>query len=270
MATEKEGYVYIMINASLAKNMLKIGHTTKEPEDRAKELSKGTGLPSDFVVAYDRRVKDCVLAEKLIHKELKKFRTTKTRNDRNREFFKMPLKKAIAVVDSVADIVGENTNKQKEKQVSSLETFIKKTGETGAIANKTARLASSPPKTLPANTQISYGSHSYQHKQYPGIVVAKQKIKTNFIDDNGHPISPENWHSVENDKKKYSRENANNRYLQKKTNLSSSRFDEVHNGHLANIQKFKPNKRESLGFWLWFIFVVGVLLICVYINFSTN
>ena len=105
----KEGYVYVLINASLQKNILKIGMTRRNPEARAEELSEETGLPSEYIVAYERKVSDCETAEMLIHKELKQYRITYTRYDRDREFFKLQLKKAIPVVNAVADQFQDST-----------------------------------------------------------------------------------------------------------------------------------------------------------------
>ena len=99
----KEGYVYILINASLQKNTIKIGMTRRTPEIRAEEMSEETGLPSEYMVAYERKVSDCEKAEMLTHERLKQYRITHTRYDRDREFFKIPLKKAIPVFSSVAD-----------------------------------------------------------------------------------------------------------------------------------------------------------------------
>ena len=50
------GYVYILINQSyryggLRRKLLKIGQTSRNPEERAKELSS-TGVPTPFEVAY--------------------------------------------------------------------------------------------------------------------------------------------------------------------------------------------------------------------------
>jgi len=102
----KVGYVYIMINASFPKNVLKIGMTKRDPYERAEELSNKTGLPAEFQVAYEKRVQDCEKAERRIHKELKQYRTTAFRNDRSREFFQMPLKQAIPVVERICMDIG--------------------------------------------------------------------------------------------------------------------------------------------------------------------
>ena len=93
------GHVYILINASMF-GQLKIGMTERAPEDRARELSTGTGVPSPFMVAYSEDVPDCAKAEGLIHKRLDQFRT----NSR-REFFQLPLKDAIAELQRIAEDV---------------------------------------------------------------------------------------------------------------------------------------------------------------------
>ena len=195
-----------------------------------------------------------MFAEKLIHKELKNYRTTETRKDRNREFFKMPLKKAIAVVNSVADEIGEN-NKSEEKQKTSLESYLKKTGQTG--------VCKSPAKTLPANTHITYGSHHYQHKQYPGIVVAKKINKNYPIDDQGEPVSSER-HLAENGI--HSKEHVTAE-LKNEASINPERIDVIYNNLFRDDQMLERDKRESIGFWPWFIFIIGILLICAYINF---
>lgn len=96
-----EGYVYILINASLQQDMLKIGKTTRNPAERAKELSIATGVPSEYYVAYEEYVPDCDEAEKMVHDKLSIFRVSD-----NREFFKLNLKDAIAAVHDVAEIIG--------------------------------------------------------------------------------------------------------------------------------------------------------------------
>jgi len=94
------GYIYILVNPALQKNLLKIGMTSRSPEDRASELSTVTGLPSSFVVAYEEIVPDIELAEKLMHQRLHKYRTNV-----RREFFSLPLKNAIEIVNQVSKTV---------------------------------------------------------------------------------------------------------------------------------------------------------------------
>ncbi|TAE73602.1 MAG: GIY-YIG nuclease family protein [Bacteroidetes bacterium] len=93
----KKGFVYILINPSFIK-YLKIGKTQKTSEERAKELYRQakTGIPTEFVVAYENEVSDCDLVESLVHKELEKYRLNS-----GREFFNLPLKDAIKTVEKV-------------------------------------------------------------------------------------------------------------------------------------------------------------------------
>lgn len=96
----RSGYIYILINPELGYELLKIGKTVRQSELRAKEIYT-TGVPGEFVVAYEEHVKDCTLAESEIHKRLSAYRVT----DR-REFFRLPLKDAVRVVSEVAREVG--------------------------------------------------------------------------------------------------------------------------------------------------------------------
>lgn len=100
-----KGYIYILINPSLQKNFLKIGRTTRTPDLRAEELSEGTGMPSEYVVVYERWVSNCEMVEALIHDKLKNCRITSIRPDRNREFFRLPVKEAIKIVDEIIEKV---------------------------------------------------------------------------------------------------------------------------------------------------------------------
>ena len=79
----KKGYVYILINPSL-KGLLKIGQTKKDPEERAKEVSQGTGVPTPYIVAFKEEFNDCELAERMIHIMLEE---EGCRVSKNREFF---------------------------------------------------------------------------------------------------------------------------------------------------------------------------------------
>jgi tetratricopeptide (TPR) repeat protein len=99
----EEGYIYIVINESY-KGLVKIGRSSRPPEERAKELSRPTGVPTRFHVAYEEFVADCHLAEKLVHKRLEQHRV-----NQRREFFEVALKEAIKVVAEVADEIGAGT-----------------------------------------------------------------------------------------------------------------------------------------------------------------
>lgn len=107
----KNGYVYILINPSLQQDYLKIGMTERSPEDRAREISQSTGVPTKYVVVYKEFVPDCHKAERLIHNQLDQHRL---RN--NREFFILPLDEAIPVVRGIAEIVRETYTPAHELQ----------------------------------------------------------------------------------------------------------------------------------------------------------
>ena len=96
------GYVYILINKSyrygwLQRKLLKIGQTSKNPEDRAKELSS-TGVPTPFEVAYYLQSDQYEEIEKEMHRRLGVFRSNK-----DREFFRYPIKKAIKLLDKLGN-----------------------------------------------------------------------------------------------------------------------------------------------------------------------
>lgn len=90
------GYIYILINPSMP-GLLKIGKTCRTSDIRAEELSGGTGVPSDFIVAFEAPVSDCDAAESEIHRELANFRS-----NQNREFFKLSLRHAVRAVNEIA------------------------------------------------------------------------------------------------------------------------------------------------------------------------
>ena len=117
----KKGYIYILINPSLEKDLLKIGKTTTTSEERAAEISSSTGVATAYYVAYEAKTSDCHLAEAVIHKELAEYRYKS-----NREFFKIPLKKAISLVEQ---ILSEMIEPPEEK-------IYWKSGVTSCIVNK--------------------------------------------------------------------------------------------------------------------------------------
>lgn len=89
------GYVYILFNPSMP-NMVKIGMTKKEPEERIQELSSATGVPTPFILAYRKLFSDCQAAEQKIHQLLEDYRISSSR-----EFFQIPIYKAI---DALLDV----------------------------------------------------------------------------------------------------------------------------------------------------------------------
>ena len=84
------GYIYILRNPDHREDLLKIGMTTRKPDERARDISRGTGVASEYEVLWSGRTSDCVLAERIVHRMLAEHRTNP-----NREFFEVPLADAI-------------------------------------------------------------------------------------------------------------------------------------------------------------------------------
>nr|WP_319571258.1 GIY-YIG nuclease family protein [uncultured Draconibacterium sp.] len=95
------GYIYLLRNPAHELDLFKIGLTTKQVEERAKQLS-GTPSPDKFVIINRWFVKDCVLAEKLIHEKLAPYRL----NPR-REFFKIKLETAIMEIIPIIEQINK-------------------------------------------------------------------------------------------------------------------------------------------------------------------
>lgn len=94
-------YIYVLLNPAHMR-YVKIGWTSKTPEERAKELSAATGVPQPFLVAYEALVPDGRAAEAIIHERLSH---SGHRLNPSREFFDISLKEAIAIVDTVCQEV---------------------------------------------------------------------------------------------------------------------------------------------------------------------
>ena len=88
------GWIYILTN-SRYKELIKIGKTTRTVEERAKELSKATGVPEPFKILYKRFFEDCHQAEKDIHIYFDDERV----KDADREFFSVEPFIAIQILD---------------------------------------------------------------------------------------------------------------------------------------------------------------------------
>lgn len=89
------GFIYVLSNPSMP-DMVKIGKTTRHPEQRAHELHT-TGVPTPFHAEFWQSVPDCDEAERLIHERLEGFRVSS-----GREFFKVPAGIAVAQINEIA------------------------------------------------------------------------------------------------------------------------------------------------------------------------
>lgn len=89
----EHGYIYILENRAMPM-LIKIGYTTRNPEDRAKELSRATGVPTNFTLKYAIYAQNIKFLESSIHDSLDKFRENKSK-----EFFKINVTKAILIIE---------------------------------------------------------------------------------------------------------------------------------------------------------------------------
>jgi hypothetical protein len=90
-------HVYILESISMP-DMVKIGYTKNNPEDRANQLSKSTGVPTPFNVVYSYSCFNGERIEKAVHKYFRKQRV-----NNQREFFYITADEAIKIIESLGD-----------------------------------------------------------------------------------------------------------------------------------------------------------------------
>ncbi|SDA22930.1 T5orf172 domain-containing protein [Ruminococcus sp. YE71] len=90
---DNDEYIYILSRRE-DKELLKIGMTKRNVLKRVQEINSATGVVYPISPRAVFRVKDCKLAEKMIHKELSQYRL---RSDR--EFFQIPYKNATEIIE---------------------------------------------------------------------------------------------------------------------------------------------------------------------------
>lgn len=103
-----KGYVYILINISMP-GLVKVGKSTRSPEIRAAELSQASGVPHSFQIVYQTLVDNCDLAEREVHRFLNPFR-----ENSNREFFRIPVNRAI---DVLRKVISENNLQESDHEI---------------------------------------------------------------------------------------------------------------------------------------------------------
>ena len=130
LVRDRVGKVYILRNPYLKEAVIKIGRTSRVSEIRAKEISGGTGVPHEFEVLYEEDVLDSKLAEKLVHEKL-----AGERVNPKREFFKLPLKRAVRVVFETCLQVNRRASKDVSTRIivivgpSCSKTFVQQMAE---------------------------------------------------------------------------------------------------------------------------------------------
>lgn len=88
------GHIYALVTG--AHSFIKIGYTTLDPHERARQLSAATASPTPFYVAYTRFHNNASAAEAAVHEILDEYRV----ND-SREFFSCSLQQAVNAIDRI-------------------------------------------------------------------------------------------------------------------------------------------------------------------------
>ena len=111
-------------------NLVKIGKTHRNPDERAEELSRATGVATPFDVVYYECFEDCDKTEKLIHQLLQ---DKGLRLSNNREFFeynqKFNIKKIIDLISRLdgkieEDELLEYNNNDDEDNIADLDSYV--------------------------------------------------------------------------------------------------------------------------------------------------
>ena len=98
-ANQDVGWIYIVRNDEFRRPLLKIGMTTRAPFERLDELS-GTNVPGHYEMLYFVHVGDARWAERYVHEALAGYR-----HRPDKEFFDVPLAKAVRLLDDVAEVM---------------------------------------------------------------------------------------------------------------------------------------------------------------------
>lgn len=118
------GYIYVLYNSS-ANGVVKIGKTQRNPDERARELSSATGVPTPFIVVYQAYFNDCDKAEMFVHTKLERYRVAN-----NREFFQVAIHVA---VDSIIEAKNYYAKSENILDLSDRENALNETAEGGEL-----------------------------------------------------------------------------------------------------------------------------------------
>jgi len=95
---EGKEIIYVMSNVSIP-GLLKIGYTGKLAEERRKELSKATGVPTPFKLEYTFKLHG---SGNELEREIHRYLEHK-RNSSRREFFDVTLNEAINAIKKIGE-----------------------------------------------------------------------------------------------------------------------------------------------------------------------
>lgn len=78
--------------------LVKVGKTTRQPSERASELSGVTGVATPFIVVYEDHFHDCDAAEAFVHTQLA---SAGLRLSDNREFFRASVSDVVKIIATI-------------------------------------------------------------------------------------------------------------------------------------------------------------------------
>jgi hypothetical protein len=96
-AVRKPEYVYILVNKSVP-NMVKIGMTTTTPDERARQISSHTGVPTPWIPVFSYRCYRSDLLEAEVHEYFAEYRVAS-----NREMFAVNSITAQQVIETLGE-----------------------------------------------------------------------------------------------------------------------------------------------------------------------
>ena len=92
---EGDSWVYVLTNKTMP-GLVKIGYTNRNPNKRAKQISRSTGVPIEFDVEFAFKCFNGELLEGELHRFLSPYRLNS-----DREFFQMEVDEAIHAVKMI-------------------------------------------------------------------------------------------------------------------------------------------------------------------------
>lgn len=162
-SSSKRGYVYVFANPNM-KGLVKIGFTTRRPEDRILDQDYNTaGIPGKFEIMYYNFFENAHQTEQLVHKALSKYRYDK-------EFFKCDVNIAIKAIETVSTPISARYIYYHTKTSS---TTDPKKSNTSNAAYDASKIYTST-KTSPSHSK----SHSTRSVKTPTSQQAKPKNHT--------------------------------------------------------------------------------------------
>ena len=106
-----DGYIYVMSNPAYD-GLLKIGRSHEHPRRRLKELSSSSSAIYPFALEYAAKVRAHDEAEIRLHRLLSGVRV-----NRRREYFRLSVPEAIAMIDRHCEVIEEETHYQAPESI---------------------------------------------------------------------------------------------------------------------------------------------------------